>query len=224
MKSYILFVLCFSFVFFAQTQDLIDKKDLPNDVRWVMHSKEYIALCEQIYDNAIQSLRHQIINESNPVIVMDLDETVLDNSQYQIELFFKRSNYNESSWNSWVKTEVSDLVPGAKKFILNYKKEKNARIIYISNRSQETLDATISNMKKLGIFFEDDLFLLKDNIRDTKIIRRLEVLNGTNRMVKYGPQKIIAYFGDAIGDFPINDQYRFSDNKFIFPNPMYGKW
>ena len=224
MKSYILFVLCFSFVFFAQTQELIDKKDLPNDVRWVMHSKEYIALCEQIYDNAIQSLRHQIINESNPVIVMDLDETVLDNSQYQIELFFKRSNYNESSWNSWVKTEVSDLVPGAKKFILNYKKEKNARIIYISNRSQETLDATISNMKKLGIFFEDDLFLLKDNIRDTKIIRRLEVLNGTNRMVKYGPQKIIAYFGDAIGDFPINDQYRFSDNKFIFPNPMYGKW
>lgn len=224
MKSYILFVLCFSFVFFAQTQELIDKKDLPNDVRWVMHSKEYIALCEQIYDNAIQSLRHQIINESNPVIVMDLDETVLDNSQYQIELFFTKSTYNESSWNRWVKTEVSDLVPGAKKFILNYKKEKTARIIYISNRSQETLDATISNMKKLGIFFEDDLFLLKDNIRDTKIIRRLEVLNGTNRMVKYGPQKIIAYFGDAIGDFPINDQYRFSDNKFIFPNPMYGKW
>ena len=224
MKSYILFVLCFSFVFFAQTQELIDKKDLPNDVRWVMHSKEYIALCEQIYDNAIQSLQHQIINESNPVIVMDLDETVLDNSQYQIELFFTKSTYNESSWNRWVKTEVSDLVPGAKKFILNYKKEKNSRIIYISNRSQETLDATISNMKKLGIFFEDDLFLLKDNIRDTKIIRRLEVLNGTNRMVKYGPQKIIAYFGDAIGDFPINDQYRFSDNKFIFPNPMYGKW
>ncbi|MAQ32296.1 MAG: hypothetical protein CMD26_06180 [Flavobacteriales bacterium] len=224
MKSYILFVLCFSFVFFAQTQELIDKKDLPNDVRWVMHSKEYIALCEQIYDNAIQSLRHQIINERNPVIVMDLDETVLDNSQYQIELFFTKSTYNESSWNRWVKTEVSDLVPGAKKFILNYKKEKTARIIYISNRSQETLDATISNMKKLGIFFEDDLFLLKDNIRDTKIIRRLEVLNGTNRMVKYGPQKIIAYFGDAIGDFPINDQYRFSDNKFIFPNPMYGKW
>tara|TARA_Y100001954_G_C15769989_1_gene583878 strand:- start:979 stop:1653 length:675 start_codon:yes stop_codon:yes gene_type:complete len=224
MKSYIFFIICFSFVFFAQTQDLIDKKDLPNDVRWVMHSQEYIALCEQIYDNAFQSLQHKINNASNPVIVMDLDETVLDNSKYQKELFVTSSTYNEASWNRWVKTEVSDLVPGAKKFILNYKKEKNARIIYISNRSQVTLDATISNMKKLGIFFDDDLFLLRANSGDSKVIRRQEVVDGTNRMVKYGPQEIIAYFGDAIGDFPINDQYRFSDNKFIFPNPMYGKW
>ena len=224
MKSYIFFIICFSFVFFAQTQDLIDKKDLPNDVRWVMHSQEYIALCEQIYDNAFQSLQHKINNASNPVIVMDLDETVLDNSKYQKELFVTSSTYNEVSWNRWVKTEVSDLVPGAKKFILKYKKEKNARIIYISNRSQVTLDATISNMKKLGIFFDDDLFLLRANAGDSKVIRRQEVVDGTNRMDKYGPQEIIAYFGDAIGDFPINDQYHFSDNKFIFPNPMYGKW
>ena len=223
MKSYIFFIICFSFVFFAQTQDLIDKKDLPNDVRWVMHSQEYISLCEQIYDNAFQSLQHKINNASNPVIVMDLDETVLDNSKYQKELFVTSSTYNEVSWNRWVKTEVSDLVPGAKKFILKYKKEKNARIIYISNRSK-ILDATISNMKKLGIFFDDDLFLLRANAGDSKVIRRQEVVDGTNRMDKYGPQEIIAYFGDAIGDFPINDQYRFSDNKFIFPNPMYGKW
>ena len=78
-------------------------------------------------------------------------------------------------------------------------------------------------MKKLGIYFEDDIFLLRKNKEDTKIIRRKEVLNGNNRMEDYGAQKVIAYFGDAIGDFPRNKKYKFSKNKFIFPNPMYGQ-
>ena len=66
--------------------------------------------------------------------------------------------------------------------------------------------------------------MFKKNKNDSKIIRRKEVLEGSGRMKDYGPQKIIAYFGDAIGDFPDNGQYRFGKNKFIFPNPMYGEW
>ena len=83
---------------------------------------------------------------------------------------------------------------------------------------------TKNNMKKLGIYFDDDIFLLKKNNDDTKVIRRNEVLNGTKRMKKYGPQQVVAYFGDAVGDFPENEKYIFGRNKFIFPNPMYGKW
>ena len=79
-------------------------------------------------------------------------------------------------------------------------------------------------MKKLGIYFEDDIFLLRQNKQDTKVVRRSEVLRGSGRMFNNGPQQIIAYFGDAIGDFPQDKNYQFFKNKFIFPNPMYGSW
>ena len=43
-------------------------------------------------------------------------------------------------------------------------------------------------------------------------------------MIKYGPQNVVAYFGDAIGDFPSSNEPDFPSNNFVFPNPMYGKW
>ena len=78
-------------------------------------------------------------------------------------------------------------------------------------------------MKKLGILFDDDIFFTQKNSEDSKIKRRKEVLLGI-RMEEYGPKKIIAYFGDALGDFPNDKKYTFGVNNFIFPNPMYGKW
>ena len=76
---------------------------LPNDVRWVRESNEYKSLCYQIYSNATTNLNRQVganpysLNNkdlSGYAIVMDLDETVLDNSQYQVELFDKNESFN----------------------------------------------------------------------------------------------------------------------------------
>ena len=223
MKTRFLFICLFPFFLFSQG-NLEINKSLPNDVRWVKQSSEYKKLCEQIYRSAALSMRNRVATTENPVIVMDLDETVLDNSQYQVELFLKSEKYNIDSWNKWVKTKVSTLVPGAKQFITRYKNNQNAKIIFISNRTEETLKATKNNMKKLGIYFKDDIFLLKRDSNDTKTIRRNEVFSGSGRMKKYGKQTVIAYFGDAMGDFPDDERYVFSVNKFIFPNPMYGKW
>ena len=54
--------------------------------------------------------------------------------------------------------------------------------------------------------------------------RRAEVLEGSGRMSKVGPLKVIAYFGDAMGDFPKQSEKDFGETNFILPNPMYGKW
>jgi len=201
-----------------------DNSNLPNDVKWVTKSKEYMSLSEQIYISAWMSIRTRLSTVDTPIIIMDLDETVLDNSEYQVALYQKNEKYNSKSWNKWVKKEVATLVPGAKEFILRYKKHTNARIIFISNRDDSTLKATKNNMKSLGVFFEEDIFLLRKDVADTKVIRRQEVFSGTGRMQVYGPQKVLAYFGDAMGDFPNDEKYKFAINKFIFPNPMYGKW
>ena len=215
-------LLIFTFLF---TLIFCDSSKLPNDVRWVVSSKEYKQLCEQVYDHAqyVCMMKSNFYKSNTmfktPAIVMDLDETVLDNSQYQVELFDKGESFNMESWAKWVLREEANLVPGAKEFI-DYIRSIDIQIIFISNRMHERLDATKSNMRKLGILEDDDIFLLRLDKKDTKVIRREEVLAGTNRMKNYGKFDVMAYFGDASGDFPLDN----SSNYFIFPNPMYGKW
>ena len=99
-------------------------KDLPNDIRWVTNSNEYKFLCHQTFNSARTMLDNYLKNNKvyknnkNLAIVMDLDETVLDNSQYQINLFNRSEEYNPKSWNKWVKREEAKLEPGSKDFIL----------------------------------------------------------------------------------------------------------
>ena len=197
---------------------------LPNDVRWVTQSSEYTSLCEQIYNSASLVLQNQFEGVDRPVIVMDLDETVLNNVQYQVELFEKSETYNPTSWNAWVNKELATAVPGAKSFIIDFKEKYEGRIVFISNRDASTLKATRNNLDNLGLLFEDDVFLLRKDKRDAKIVRRNEVIEGIGRMQSYGPNSVLAYFGDQIIDFPNDTSFVFSLNKFIFPNPIYGKW
>ena len=91
---------------------------LPNDIRWVTNSSEYKILCEQIYQNAwtnLSSVLNKTTNET--AIIMDLDETVLDNSKYQIGLAEKNETYNPESWSAWVNLKEAELIPGVKEFI-----------------------------------------------------------------------------------------------------------
>ena len=144
LKSfYLIFIFSFSFSFCQENTQY------PNDVKWVTKSKEYKILCEQIYFNAWKSIKKEVKNSKEAVIIMDLDETVLDNSKYQIELFKKSEKYNPKSWNRWVEKEEADLVPGAKKFILKFKDKDSSKIIFLSNRDNSTLISTKRNMKKL---------------------------------------------------------------------------
>ena len=118
MKNRLIFLFfCFVTLLFSSRSDAQDLEKLPNDTRWVTQSLEYKAICKQTYIMAWRSMRNKLRNIEQPVIIMDLDETVLDNSQYQVELFQKAKKFNLSSWNKWVKKEVSKLVPGSKEFI-----------------------------------------------------------------------------------------------------------
>ena len=194
---------------------------LPNDVRWVVKSEEYKMLCTQIYDSAKENLIKAFVENdyTNPAIIMDLDETVLDNSRYQIEIFNKGEKFNIKSWAKWVNRCEAGLVPGAKEYI-DLARQLGIQLIFISNRMDARVEITKKNMKKLSIYDDSDIYLLRLDKKDKKTIRRSEVFNGTNRMEEYGSFDVIMYLGDAMGDFEVID---FSNN-FILPNPMYGKW
>lgn len=204
---------------------------LPNDVRWVRESKEYVALCNQVYANAIDKLKDTIspnnyslnIINNNYAVVMDLDETVLDNSDYQVELYNKNEQYNPDSWDEWVVKEDAKLVPGAYDYI-SFLRNHNIQIIFISNRMHKRLQETKNNMLELGVYSDNDIYLLRLDRADKKTIRRAEIFNSTGRMKGFKQFEIIQYLGDAIGDFEVDNLDRFGLDQFVFPNPMYGKW
>ena len=209
----------------SNTKNSSNEIKLPNDIRWVTNSNEYKILCEQTYKNAWNNLSQELKNASNQsAIIMDLDETVLDNSDYQIGLTEKNESYNPESWSVWVNLEKAKLVPGAKAFIDSVRTTKT-KLIFLSNRMAKNELPTKNNMIELGVYENDDIFLLRIDRPDKKHIRRSEVLKGTGRFEKNGPMQVLAYFGDARHDFPDpDDYYIFGQNMYMFPNPMYGKW
>ena len=230
LKMYIVFlIICgCSFKVDVSNEKAFDESKetkLPNDIRWVTNSNEYQILCEQTYKNAWDNLSDVLKNATDQsAIIMDLDETVLDNSDYQVGLTEKNESYNPESWSVWVNLEEAKLVPGAKTFIDSVRTTQT-RIIFLSNRMASNESPTIENMKRLAIYEKDDIFLLRIDKPDKKHIRRAEVINGTGRIENIGPITVLGYFGDARHDFPDpNNDYIFGKNMFMFPNPMYGKW
>ena len=220
----ILFICCGLFMGILYfDSDLFVKKmskneKLPNDIRWVVKSKEYNMLCKQIYKEAMVKTK-KIYSKKNQAVIMDLDETILNNSIYQVENFKKGESFNMQSWAKWVNRSEATLVPGAKEYI-ELLRALNIQLIFISNRMDERVDATQENLKNLGIFSDKDIYLLRLDKEDKKYVRRKEVLMGTNRMSPHGSFEVIVHIGDAMGDFQKGEV----KNNFILPNPMYGKW
>ena len=139
-------------------------------------------------------------------------------------LYNKNEKYNPSSWSEWVNKEEAELVPGAKEF-LDKVRSLGVNVIFISNRMDKNLNPTVKNLKKLKAFSKDDIFLLRLDKSDTKVIRRGEVYSQTGRMQEYPFFTVISYLGDAFGDFPKDDsECVWGENCHVFPNPMYGKW
>ena len=199
---------------------------MPNDVRWVRQSAEYKTLCEQLFRQATGAILRQVKMEKgskNLAVVVDLDETVLDNSLYQVERWKAGLSFTQDSWSDWVNRKEAGLVPGAKEFLSTVRK-KGVRVVFLSNRMNHNLEPTRENLRLLGVLDPKDLFLLRLDKNDLKEVRRKEVTDGTGRMKKVGPLHVIGYVGDQMGDFPSDVSKEFGRINFILPNPMYGKW
>ena len=196
-----------------------------NALNWVTQSREYKAVCLQTYANAWEKVAAAAQKESGPwAIVMDLDETVLDNSGYQRRLEESGEAYSQESWEKWVIEEKSGLVPGAKEFIAKVRNLPRGRIIFISNRYARNTEPSRSNLQKLGIAGDNDIYLLRKDRADLKNIRQKEVLKGTGRMKEHGAHKVLAWFGDAAHDVPDDPKLKWGTHKFMLPNPVYGNW
>lgn len=124
-------------------------------VRYQQNSAEVHALQVQAYNVAKERLDDYLKNKQGgkkPAVVLDLDETVLDNMPLAAKGITEGFDYTEwgEDWQNWVDAASANLIPGAKDF-LNHANERGVKIFYISNRLAKNQKPTIENMKKLGL-------------------------------------------------------------------------
>jgi 5'-nucleotidase (lipoprotein e(P4) family) len=218
-----------------------------NSIMWMQTSAEYRVLAASAYqqahnaiDIALRQKNWSAATEQKgnytklpPAIILDIDETVLDNIPYQAQLIKTHSEYNPTSWTQWTTLQASKAVPGASEF-LKYAASKGVSIFYITNRDVTQEADTRANLEKLGLPLTNaiDTVLTKNengwNTSD-KSSRRLFVAE------KF---RILALIGDDFGDFVAGaytspeERVKIADNFanywgtkwFLIPNPIYGSW
>ena len=204
---------------------------LPNDIRWVSNSAEYRALALQTYRAASDRVaeRARALEAGRWGVILDADETVLDNSEYERRRAAVDSGYSSASWHEWVTERAAGAVPGAVEFIRQVR-TLGGRVAIVTNRSERECPATRDNLRAIGV--EADVVLCQPQGEGDKNPRFARVQNGS-AAPGLPALIIIAWVGDNIQDFPGLSQAsrndpaalaQFGDRFFVLPNPMYGSW
>ncbi len=192
---------------------------------------EVKALQIQAYKLGSMRLKQILLEKKHSkklAVVVDIDETVLDNSPYQAKQVFTGESY-PTGWDDWCKLEKAEPIAGAVDF-LNEAVSQGVDVYYISNRRHHLLEATMNNLKKVGF----------PQVELSHIMLRGETSSKVERRAKLSEtHEIVLLFGDNLGDFtdlfekkPMTERNALVDSiqsdiasKFItLPNPLYGDW
>ena len=216
-------------------------------VLYAQSSAEYEASNIQTYVNAKSALDKALndvtwtaaieqkdnFENKPPAIILDIDETVLNNVPFQARSIMDGQSY-PTGWLDWMLEESSDAVAGVSDF-LEYSQSKGVKIFYVTNRIAVAEDATRNNLKKLGLPLDTDrdVLLMKNENGWTsdKVSRRKLVAKD---------YRILLLIGDQLGDFlPLDEttleldarkeladtyKHMWGSKWFMITNPMYGRW
>ena len=202
-----------------------------NNIQTYTNAKD--ALLKGLEDSSWTAALEQVNNfqDKSPAIILDVDETVLDNSNFQARTILSGLSY-PNGWAEWVNESNAGAVEGVNDF-LHFADKKGVKIYYLTNRLESFREATKKNILKLGLPFEDDAVLLmrsEENLRD-KTDRRKKIAN---------ENRIVLIIGDQLTDFiSTKEAYVFHTERkklakkysdlwgtkwFLVTNPTYGRW
>lgn len=215
---------------------------------------EYQANSIQLYQAAAANLTDLINNKNHtalteqkegyqelpPAIILDVDETVLDNSSYEAKLVMENQSYDRESWNHWISLKQAKAVPGVVAF-LNKAEQLGVTIFFVTNRKCDSAESdpcpqdkqTFENLQNVGIKSATiENVMLRDEQEEwtrDKTSRRIYVAEN---------YRVIMLFGDNLADFIadtvktreersalINQHLeRWGHSWFMLANPTYGGW
>lgn len=223
-----------------------------NALAWMQAAEEYRLAVGQTYraalaqldlaiktpgwDALVPSERANPPDGLPPAVIFDIDETVLDNSPYQARLLRDGRDYEETTWDAWVREEKATPIPGALEFA-QAAAARGVTLFYVSNRAVHLDEPTLANLRAVGFPVDDNTRFLGlghfvegcEQIGTEKGCRRQEI-GRTHR--------VLMQFGDQIGDMvtieannPAGRQAAlepylgwFGERWWVLPNPTYGSW
>jgi 5'-nucleotidase (lipoprotein e(P4) family) len=202
-------------------------------IMYMRDSEEYAALARQTYRLAGDAVARAAAGVSTGwSVVLDVDETALDNTTYQLERAAYDLPFEAASWNAWVARRQAGAVPGAVAFVTAVR-QAGGRVAWITNRDASLMEATRANLISTGLWNDQDLLCGQKTSGHTKAQRRREVVSGAGDCSWAGaPRRVLAFVGDQIGDFPDASEHipetgsdaAFGRTCFLLPNSMYGAW
>lgn len=211
--------------------DFVSNDYLTMAVLYQQQAAEYRALCYQAFNLAkirVDESTKMLGGMKKKAVVVDIDETVLDNSPYEAKCILDGISY-PVAWDDWMNASNAKAVPGALEF-LKYVKSQGMEVYYISNRKEKYMEQTLKNLNELGFPFADNSHVLLRTETSNKTPRREKVMEKAN---------IILLMGDNLGDFidifdskSTEERFELTNkmkdsfgNQFIvLPNAMYGAW
>jgi len=222
-----------------------------NSTLWAQTAVEYDGVTRQAYALAEVMLQRALADSAwtaaieqaergraayrdlPPAVVLDVDETVLDNAAYQARLVRQNATYDGTSWNAWVRERKATPVPGAVAFT-QAAQRMGVEVIYLTNRDHAVEEATRDNLRLFDFPLNPDAdLLLTQNERPawdgSKTPRRTFLAD------RY---RILLLIGDNFGDFApgaessVGERQRLSQTYarfwgtrwIVLPNAQYGSW
>ena len=221
-----------------------------NALLWMQQSAEYGATTRSIYGAATGLLDRALADRSwdalpreeragqrvehlMPAIILDADETVIDNSPYQARLIERGERFHRDTWGVWSEERAARPIPGALEF-LRAAAQRGITVFYVTNRDVGDKRATEDNLRALGFPMSDPEDVVLTINEDQGWGREK---NSRRRFI--GEQyRVLMMFGDNLGDFVagtrattdirngIGEGYRdwWGTRWFMLPNPSYGGW
>ncbi len=215
---------------------------------WVQTAAEYRAAALQTFGAATRALDAILADPGvtaaveqtapyqalPPAVVVDIDETMLDNSPFEARLIRDRGAYSEELWSGWVEERSASAIPGAAEFA-RHAAERGVVVFYVSNRSAAAEAATRDNLRATGFPLDEriDTVLLRGERDEWKASDK-----AARRAAVAAQHRVLLLVGDDLGDFLPNvrttraereamvDRYAswWGTRWFVVPNPMYGSW
>jgi acid phosphatase len=227
--------------------EAVPPSDLLNAELWMQSAVEYRANCLTVYalartrlDEALADKSWTAVDQTGnyqdlpPAVILDLDETAIDNSAYEAGLAVSGGDFDPKSWDAWTKAEQAKAIPGAVEFT-TYADAKGVKVFYVTNRNADQKEATKRNLQALG-------FPMGGNV-DTFLMQRdrpewASSAKGARLAYVAKDYRVLLLFGDNIGDF--SDKYNgsiaerdqafaalkahFGHDWMMLANPSYGSW
>lgn len=222
-------------------------------VTWMQTSAEYRANSVQTYRAALTLLDTALADPQwdalvpsdrvvpatglKPAVVVDIDETVLDNSPYQVRLIRSGLAYDDATWAQWVAEQNARPVPGAVEFA-QAADARGITILYLSNRTLDQRATSLANLRAVGFPVADESVYLGKGMPVDGCRQASASEKHCRRQWVSRNYRVLMQFGDQLGDFvqprPNSAENRadlmkrygnwFGERWWMLANPSYGDW